>query len=365
MKTFRCQKCGQALFFENVECLSCKSPLAFLPGRLNLAAIEPVAGAEGLWQPIGQGRRGKPAPQYRLCHNHGAYQACNFAVPAEDPNPLCASCRLTRVLPDLSRPENTQRWYRIEVAKRRLFYTLARLGLLSTAPHQGEATGPVFEFLEDQPGQQVMTGHAEGLITVNVAEADDDERVRRRIAMHEPYRTLLGHFRHEIGHYYWDVLIRDGGRLEAFRELFGDESADYAEALNRHYESGGNPPDWQDQYVSAYATAHPWEDWAETWAHYLHMVDLLETAASYNTRITLPGAQEGEPEELTNPFECARLDFNELVSQWVPITLLVNSLNRSLGQEDAYPFALSPGALKKLRYVHDVIQDHRDRQEQP
>ncbi|RYY56454.1 MAG: hypothetical protein EOO24_62800, partial [Comamonadaceae bacterium] len=305
-----------------------------------------------------RGRRRKPPRQYRLCHNHTEHQACNFAVPADDPNPLCVACRLTRILPDLSKPENHQRWYRIEVAKRRLFYTLAKLGLISPEAKDGEIERLVFEFLEDQPGAPVLTGHADGLITINVAEADDDERVRRRVALHEPYRTLLGHFRHEIGHYYWDVLIRDGGRVDAFREVFGDESVDYGEALRRHYETGGNP-DWQQAHVSAYATSHPWEDWAETWAHYLHMVDLLETAASYNTRITLPGDDEDELEELVNPFESKSPVFEELVDQWVPITLLVNSLNRSLGQDDAYPFALTDGALHKLRYVHDVIQSNR------
>lgn len=358
MRTFLCQKCGHPLFFENVQCLSCSSRLAFLPDRMNLAPIEEVEGEEGVYRPYAKKPRKAPR-RYRLCQTRLDHGTCNFAVPADDPNPLCASCRLTRVLPNLSTPENLQRWTRIEIAKRRLFYTLVRLGLLSPDPRIEEPERLVFEFLEDQPGRQVMTGHADGLITINVAEADDDERVARRVALHEPYRTLLGHFRHEIGHYYWDVLIRDGGRLEACRAIFGDESVDYQQALQAHYESGGQPEGWQDSFVSAYATSHPWEDWAETWTHYLHMVDLLETAAGYNTRITLPGEGEEELEEVTNPFETRSPDFDELVQQWVPITLLVNSLNRSLGQEDAYPFALSPGALKKLRFVHDVIQESR------
>jgi hypothetical protein len=258
------------------------------------------------------------------------------------------------VLPDLSQPDNPRRWYKLEVAKRRLFYTLAKLGLVAVAPPGGQADGPIFEFLADQPGQPVMTGHAQGLITLNVAEADDAERVRRRVEMHEPYRTLLGHFRHESGHYYWDRLIDEGGRAEAFREVFGDERQDYAQALQDHYARGGTLPGWQERFVSEYATAHPWEDWAETWAHYLHMVDLLETAASYNMRLTVPG-QEQDLEEVVNPLETGRPEFDVLVEQWVPLTLLVNSLNRSLGQEDAYPFALSVGALQKLRFVHDVI----------
>ncbi|MGV3492762.1 MAG: zinc-binding metallopeptidase family protein [Ramlibacter sp.] len=358
MKTFHCQYCGHPLFFENVKCLQCGSSLAFLPERLNMAALEQVPGEDGLWRPRTHGQK-EVAARYRLCHNHTTQNACNFAVPAEDPNRLCVSCRLTRVLPDLSVPENPFRWYRLEAAKRRLFYTLGRLGLLATQPPHGQADGPIFEFLADLPGQPAMTGHAQGVITINVAEADDEERTRRRLAMHEPYRTLLGHFRHESGHYYWDRLIDEGGRVEGFRAVFGDERQDYAQALQDHYARGGTQPDWQERFVSEYATSHPWEDWAETWAHYLHMVDLLETAASYNTRITIPGKEDKEIEEVVNPVEAGTPDFNLLVEQWVPLTLLVNSLNRSLGQDDAYPFALSVGALQKLRYVHDVICETR------
>jgi hypothetical protein len=221
-------------------------------------------------------------------------------------------------------------------------------------PPAGHTDGPTFEFLAELPGQQVMTGHCEGVITLNIAEADDAERVRRRVALHEPYRTLLGHLRHESGHYYWDRLIRDGGRTGDFRRMFGDESQDYGQALSAHYASGGAPAGWQANHVSAYATAHPWEDWAETWAHYLHMVDLLETAASYNTRVVVPGSED-DPDEVENPFDTGADDFDHLVEQWVPLTLLLNSLNRSLGQDDAYPFALTSGALEKLRFVHDVI----------
>jgi hypothetical protein len=359
MKTFHCQACGHPIFFENVKCLQCGSALAFLPDRLNMAAIEKVEDGGGeLWRPRGRGRKQAQA-RYRLCHNHTTQNACNFAVPAGDPNPLCVACRLTRVLPDLSQPGNPARWYRVEVAKRRLFYTLGKLGLLATSPPDGQADGPMFEFLADLPGQPVMTGHAQGVITISVAEADDAERVRRRVEMHEPYRTLLGHLRHESGHYYWDRLIDEGGRIDACRAVFGDETQDYRQALRDHYARGGTVPDWQAHFVSEYATAHPWEDFAETWAHYLHMVDLLETAASYNMRIS--AGDDLEVEDVVNPLETGPPDFSTLVEQWVPLTLLVNSLNRSLGQEDAYPFALSSGALDKLRFVHDVISETRSR----
>src|SRR5262249_50270393 len=156
------------------------------------------------------------------------------------------------------------------VAKRRLVYTLLALNLPLVSRQEDRESGLSFEFLADPAdpaAPRVMTGHAGGVITVNVAEADDAERERRRLQMNEPYRPLLGAFRHEIGHYYWDRLIRGSARLAAFRETFGDERADYAEALDRHH-AGGPPGDWQDRFVSAYASSHPWEDWAETWAHY-------------------------------------------------------------------------------------------------
>jgi hypothetical protein len=358
MRTFRCDNCGNPLFFENVRCLQCGSDLAFLPDRLALCAVEPAQQQAGLWQRRIPNRTQPAGQLYRLCRNHHDHQACNFAVPAEDPNDYCVSCRQTRLLPDLSVPENVDRWYRIEVAKRRLFYTLAHLRLVNPCPPDGQRDGPVFEFLADTPGQMVMTGHADGVITLNVAEADDAERVKRRVELHEPYRTLLGHLRHESGHYYWDRLIDEEGRVGEFRAVFGDESIDYGQALQRHYASGGQPAGWQDRFVSAYATSHPWEDWAETWAHYLHMVDLLETAASFNTRVEVPGDLR---EEVDDPFGTAQPDFDRLVEQWVPVTLLVNSLNRSLGQEDAYPFALSAATLDKLRFVHDVIHSPRRR----
>jgi len=375
MKVFSCDQCGQPVFFENVQCLHCGCRLAFLPDVLTLAAIVPAP-----MPPAGEGEDDNAAPPvalwqhaqatdasdrtYKLCHNHVVYQACNFAVASDDPNGLCISCRQTRLLPDLSVPDNHARWYLVENAKRRLYYTLAQLGLTSKGLDDPQLPAPTYDFLADVPGAApVMTGHQNGVITLNIAEADDDERARRRVQLHEPYRTLLGHLRHESGHFYWDLLIRDGGRTESFREVFGDESVDYGEALRAYYadhadhatSQSPDGPAWQNDYVSAYARAHPWEDWAETWAHYLHMADLLETAASYQTNLVIPGTQARSlgPDD---PFDQRQSDFDTWIQQWVPVTLLLNSLNRSLGQNDAYPFALSEGALRKLRYVHDVIR---------
>jgi len=65
----------------------------------------------------------------------------------------------------------------------------------------------------------VLTSHCNGLITLNIAEADDAERERRRVKFHEPYRTLLGHLRHEVAHYYWDRLIANSKWLSGFSRL--------------------------------------------------------------------------------------------------------------------------------------------------
>ena len=353
MKIFSCDQCGHPVFFENVQCLHCGCLLAFVPDQLAMVGRQPAPG----YGPASFARLGGHSGRtYRMCRNHDAYQACNFAVPHDDPNDLCVSCRQTRLLPDLSVAANHQRWYHVEVAKRRLFYTLARLGLVATHGLWDASQTPVYKFLADTPGlPPVMTGHFNGVITLNVAEADDDERARRRVVLNEPYRTLLGHLRHESGHFYWDRLISHAGRTDEFRALFGDESVDYGNALQSHYAGDHASTAWHHSHVSAYATAHPWEDWAETWAHYLHMVDLLETASSYHTTVVVPGGSSVQQDGVTNPFQSLNADFQQLVAQWVPVTLLLNSLNRSLGQNDAYPFALSAGALYKLRYVHDVI----------
>ncbi|MCW5256455.1 hypothetical protein D8B23_14590 [Verminephrobacter aporrectodeae subsp. tuberculatae] len=357
MRVFNCGHCAHLVFFDSVQCLHCGSALAFLPDALTMAALAPAfRDGPGLWRRLGGGGAlPDGGRRYRMCCNQ-TEQACNFAVPADDPAVLCASCRQTRVLPDLSDAANLGRCKQIEAAKRQLFYTLACLGL---EPAPGRS-GPVFEFLADLPGgPAILTGHNNGTITLNVSEADDGERACRRIALGEPYRTLIGHLRHESGHFYWSPLVRDGGCIDAFRRLFGDERQDYAAALDAHYAKGSAAGDWSEQYVSAYAAAHPWEDWAETWAHYLHMIDLLETAASYQVGITVPAPQSALRHQVMDPFAAPRPAFLDMVRQWVPLTLMLNSLNRSLGQSDAYPFALSSGAIDKLRFVHDLVSVSR------
>ncbi len=345
MKVFHCDHCGQLLFFENIHCVRCGRALAYVPELTHLASLDQRPGGDGpdRWtSPFA----GKPL---RLCDNYSKYNVCNWALFSEDPSSLCRACRLTRTIPNLSRPGNDRRWYKLEVAKRRLVYTLDRLGLPLESKLDDPEGGLTFEFLED-----VLTGHAKGVITVNIVEADDAERVKRRVELNEPYRTLLGHFRHESGHYYWDHLVNGTDRVEPFRRLFGDERTDYDAALKQNYAEGA-PAGWQDQYVSAYAAMHPWEDWAETWAHYLHMIDTLETAAACGISVEPPRRDEPTLTEVPDPVAGDDVSFEKMMESWTTITYVLNNLNRGLGNDDAYPFVLSTRSVEKLRFVHETI----------
>jgi hypothetical protein len=350
MKTFRCH-CGNTIYFENNRCLACGRALGFLPDVLVLSAFEPGGEGDAVFAlaPEAGGRL------YRPCRNYTDQEVCNWLVLAADPQPFCPSCRLNRVIPNLDTPGNRRLWYRVETAKRRLLYTLFSLRLPIVGqdrdPHTGlafsflEDPGPAAEFIDPVSRHRVLTGHDRGLITINLAEADDPARELMRERMNELYRTLLGHFRHESGHYYWERLVRDTPLLGPWRELFGDERADYARALERHY-GQGPPPGWEREHISAYASAHPWEDWAETWAHYLHITDTLETAHDYGLNV------DGRAVLPTGPGEPY---FGALMADWSHLTDMMNALNRSMGLPDAYPFFLSDTATRKLAFVHDLI----------
>ncbi|WP_339902138.1 putative zinc-binding metallopeptidase, partial [uncultured Cyclobacterium sp.] len=190
----------------------------------------------------------------------------------------------------------------------------------------------------------------------------DVERAMARKQMDEVYRTVLGHFRHEIGHYYWEELIAETEWLEKFRSVFGDESMSYSDALDTHY-SKGAPENWQENFISSYASAHPWEDWAESWAHYLHMVDTLETAYAFGLSINLK--LTGIPDIVSTQFSedaYSYVDFSMLLNQWTSLSLALNSLNRSMGLPDTYPFVISPSVSKKLAFIHELI--HRNRNQE-
>jgi hypothetical protein len=358
---YRCV-CGSPIFFRNSQCLSCGRTLAYEPQSARMVALvaQHDAGGGDSWAIEGDaGGMG-----YHRCANFQTAANCNWLRPAgiasHHDRGLCISCSLNRMIPDQSLEENQVLWGRIENAKRRLVSQLLSLGLpvRSKLPGiwQDEARGLAFDFLRDWPDQPVTTGHAQGVITVNALEADDAVREQTRAALHEPYRTLLGHLRHEVGHYYWERLVQSSGWLEAFRQLFGDERADYTESLNRHYAQGA-PFDWRANHVSEYASSHPWEDWAETWAHYLHIRDAMNSAGSFGLTAedvewhALPYGS-GALWDAQRPGSAAYL---KLINDWLRITSVLNELSDSMGQAPFYPFTLPAPVVAKLQLVHEVI----------
>ena len=352
MQLFKCQHCGQTLYFENDVCERCNHRLGFDVAILDLSALEP-AGTD--WTALAE-----PGKSFRCCDNadHGV---CNWLVPSDSPERYCAACRHNRTVPDLSTEQNRIAWGKLEIAKHRLIYQLRRLDLPLPNRADDPERGLVFDFLADPAtpdGPKVLTGHDNGLITLALSEADDAERERRRTTMHEPYRALLGHFRHEVGHYYWDRLIKDGNLETECRAVFGNDEEDYGEALQRHYKSGP-PADWRDHFVSAYATTHAWEDWAETWAHYLHIVDCLDTAGAFGLEVHPAVTNDPALHASTKLDSYAPGDFTRLVDAWLPLTFALNSMNRSMGLADLYPFVLSPDVIRKLSFIHGIV--HRTR----
>jgi hypothetical protein len=346
MKLFECQNCAQPLYFENTRCESCRLSLGYLAGRVTVTALKPYG---NVWTALAE-----PRATYRYCANF-AHNVCNWLVSTDSFEQFCAGCRHNRVIPDLSEPEHLERWRLIEIAKHRLFYTLLRLRLPVRTKVE-DPDGLAFDFLADNAAPSpdsppVMTGHANGVVTINLAEADDAERERRRRQMGEPYRTLLGHFRHEIAHYYWDRLVAGSGNLDEFRKIFGDERTDYSRGLQRYYAAGA-PVDWPQHFVSAYAAAHPWEDFAETWAHYFHMVDTLETAGSFGLAVA---PKPSRALKTRIDFHAHRADMKRLIEAWIPLTFAANSMNRSMGLPDLYPFVLSAAAIAKLTFIHACI----------
>ncbi len=297
--------------------------------------------------------------RYRYCDNH-AFQACNWIIPQDFPNMLCRACELNETIPDTTNPGHLEAWQQIEVAKHRLVYSLLRMNLPLRNRHADPQNGLAFRFLSDQAptphSGPVMTGHSQGVITINIAEADSIHREVTRRQLGEPYRTLIGHFRHEIGHYYWDLLIKpDGVNLAAFRNTFGDERVDYSMAL-RNYHQYGAPGNWQGNYISAYSTMHPWEDWAEIWAHYMNFMDLLETASAFGISVNPSFDQDGSlfMEADIDPY--SPIDFDTLYHKCLPLLSAVNSLNRSMGQPDLYPFVVPPPVREKLAFVHGIVR---------
>jgi hypothetical protein len=353
VKTFSCC-CGNNLYFENTQCVACGRELGYVVADSCLYALE----SNGKFYNIA----GDATRLFKKCKNYAVQNVCNWLIPAENDDAFCVSCGLNHIIPNLSSDLNRKLWYRIEVAKRRLVYTVLQLELPLESRTKNPQNGLAFQFLEDEPAASefsdweqnfhpVITGHKRGVITINISEADHSAREEMREKMNEAYRTLLGHFRHEIGHYYWSLLINPAPQnLDRFRKIFGDERINYDDALKRYYEQGA-PSNWQSNFISAYASSHPWEDWAETWANYLHMVDTLETAHHQGFFL------RGEPvaELIEKSSVSTDKEFEALIEGWRELTVALNELNRSMGLRDAYPFSLGDQSIEKLKFIHEII----------
>ena len=318
------------MFFENTRCLNCETSQGFVPERLLLVALE-----------------GPDAGLHRCVNAELA--RCNWMVDRVDT--LCRNCELTRTRPADGDAVGLAEFADAEAAKRRVVFQLLDLGLPGVSPDRLR-----FDLLSST-AEPVTTGHADGVITVDLAESDDASREQRRQELSEPYRTMLGHMRHELGHYFQPLIVSGDAQWERCRELFGDERADYQEAINRHYQTG-TPNGWEERYVSAYATMHPWEDWAETWAHYLHIRDTLETAAEYGVTVAGPRAVTTDRSLKATPQpEAGERSFDEMLDNWLPLTYALNAVNRSMGRDDLYPFRLPAPVIDKLRFVHDRVHE--------
>lgn len=354
MRSYECQ-CGNRLFFDNTFCLACDAEVGWCPTCSRITSLEPLA--EGGYRCT----QADCGATLMKCHNYAVEDVCNRMVEVGadgQADTLCDCCRYNQTIPDLSIEGHRERWAALESAKRRLFYTLDLLGL----PHGNEGDDvelPLsFSFMADQlpdkglwrdtsSQQRVYTGHAEGHITINVKEADDIEREKLRVDMNESHRTLIGHFRHEIGHYYWDLLVK-GRDEDGSRAVFGDHDAPtYADALEHYYDEGA-PADWQENFISAYATMHPWEDFAETFAFYLDIVSVLDTAQHLGlSRAEHDGSIDG------------------LLRAFHQVGLAINEMNREMGLLDLMPNVVSPAVRDKLDYIHRTVRRSDVRSAEP
>ncbi|WCT72603.1 putative zinc-binding metallopeptidase [Sphingomonas naphthae] len=353
MRPYECPNCSRPTHFEVRVCPNCEFTLGYDPASDQLLFLGDNATT---W-------RDAQNEQHAVvvCQNNNEYQICNWLVPAVGDQPLCLACKHNRTIPDLTAPSVPERWAKIEAAKRRMLHTVLHLNLpcetVAEAEANGTQPGLAFDFLYDPVGEetgtvQITTGHEAGLITLNLIEADDVQREKMRTSLGEPYRTLLGHFRHEVGHYYWSRLIENTPEVEGFRAVFGDERISYEEAMGKHY-GGGEGGGWTSDFVSAYATMHPWEDFAETFAHLLHIMDTLATIQGFGMRMTEWPGSEDQPAVDFDPYHA---ETTQLVSEWGPFAFAANAINRAMGQPDLYPFRLTDPVVRKLDYVNRLVQ---------
>ncbi|WP_066224741.1 zinc-binding metallopeptidase family protein [Formosa haliotis] len=339
MKIFECPNCKSPLFFENATCQNCNTQLGYNPYLDNF-----------------QDPNNNQGNYTKFCSNY-KYGVCNWLVDDSENPEFCLACSLNRVVPNRSNIDHFQKWNDLEIAKHRLVYQLLKLRL-PVYPKLKYEDGVTFDFLSENNDENVLTGHANGVVTIILTEADSVKREQLRKQMNESYRTLLGDFRHEIGHYYWELLFNQSN-VESFRMIFGDERADYSESLDNHYKNGA-PENWNENYISAYASSHPWEDWAETWAHYLHLMDTLETSNYFGLSFNPENDNVKKLVVNTCPNPYLEADFKVIFKASVSLTCMANSLNRSMGLPDIYPFVVPDNVVEKLSFIHELLKSYRN-----
>ena len=305
------------------------------PGTLWFDNLATADGTPVAYDP--QARAFIPMPPF--CANRDII-GCNWIAP--EPGGFCRSCAMTGLAPDTTITNAIPHWAQTEAAKR---WVIDNLGRWHWFRPEDPGTRPTFHMLAEGP-TPVQMGHIDGVVTISVAEADAVLSTTRREALQEPYRTMIGHMRHEIAHMLWWRLSLRADFLEAFRAMFGDERADYQAALQRHY-TDGPPADWRQRFLTTYASAHAHEDWAETAAHLLHLTDICDSVAAGLGAAALPDPgwdAYAEP------------DTARLIAVAMPIVAGLNHVNRGMGLSDIYPFLLSPEAQRKLAFVHGWLR---------
>jgi len=344
----RCPQCGFIALLDTQECSRCSTAVGFHWPSLSLVVLDAGSTAASAAVEV-DGHR------WERCANSG--WGCNWLVGDHEHGARCFSCRLTRRAPDADDTVALEMVAQASVAKRRLLVQLFELGLPITPYYEREG-GLAFDLLKSDRTQRVVTGHANGVITIDVSEALDLQREKARIHLGEAYRTMLGHFRHEIGHYYQWVLVVDEPVVTECRALFGDERASYSDAIARHYKVGA-PDDWAESFISEYATMHPWEDFAETWAHYLHITGTLKTTAMAALELRAERAPGVVDHDIVPRRDYSDASIDELLDHWAWMSLLFNRVNQAMGRSDLYPFEITPPVAEKLGFVHRLVTSAR------
>ena len=347
MKVFQCGNCDYPIFFENYECENCRHVSGYRDVDRQMLTFDPSKSTL---------LSDREKIEYKYCKNH-EHGVCNWLILKDSPEDFCRACQLNRTIPDLSDSTNFPKWKNLEVAKHRLIYQLQKIGL-SLPSKMTSAEGLCFDFIAKSKTSNIMTGHANGVITILLREADSVLREQAKQEMQERYRTLIGHLRHEVGHYFWEQLIsNDEDALRSFRNIFGNEETNYGDALQAYYKNGA-PDNWRDSFISKYATSHPWEDWAETWAHYLHIMDMVETAHFFGIEVN--NKEISANMKIASSFDPYTLkDFETIVQTCVPLSFAVNSINRAMGIPDVYPFVISPTVANKMKFIHQLLLPKR------